>query len=106
MSQKKENHGFTCEWCGARVLPVTNGSYRNHCPQCLFSKHVDCEPGDRRNTCQGLMKPIDLIYKAKKGYQLVHECVRCGATRANKVAVDTIQPDDLIGWLRCNERSR
>lgn len=103
MSRHRENQGFVCEHCGADVAPLTNGSYRNHCPVCLYSKHVDETPGDRRSACHGLMRPVDLVYKRKKGYQLVHECMRCGAVRVNKVAVDTIQPDDLATWVR--ERS-
>lgn len=82
------------------MQPISNGSYRNHCPHCLYSKHVDCLPGDRQNACHGLMKPIGLIYKSKKGYQLVHECLRCGVRRVNRVAVDTVQPDELIEWLQ------
>lgn len=99
MSRELENCGFRCENCGADVKPLSNGSYRNHCPYCLYSKHVDRVPGDRRHDCHGLMKPVDLIYNSKKGYQLVHECLRCGERRVNKVAVDTVQPDDVIGWL-------
>ncbi len=99
MSRREENAGFVCEHCGARVVPLTNGSYRNHCPSCLYSKHVDEAPGDRRSTCHGLMRPIGLVYKRKKGYQIVHQCLKCGVIRVNKVAVDTVQPDDLVRWV-------
>jgi hypothetical protein len=47
MSKKIENTGFVCEHCRKRVLPLTNGCYRNHCPFCL-SKHLDEHPGDRK----------------------------------------------------------
>lgn len=104
MSQKRENLGFDCENCGERVEPVSNGSYRNHCPRCLYSKHVDLRPGDRRSDCRGLMKPVDLVHRSGKGYQLVHQCLTCGERKANKVAVDTVQPDDLIGWLQLVQR--
>jgi hypothetical protein len=57
MSRSTENTGFRCEHCQQMVQPVTNGSYRNHCPFCLHSKHVDIMPGDRRNPgCQGRNK--------------------------------------------------
>src|SRR4051794_2073561 len=49
MSRSTENSSFCCEHCQQLVLPVTNGSYRNHCPFCLRSKHVDILPGDRSN---------------------------------------------------------
>jgi hypothetical protein len=47
ISRTAQNQGFTCENCGASVAPLSNGSYRNHCPACLLSKHVDILPGDR-----------------------------------------------------------
>ena len=77
------------------VVPHTGGSYRNHCPLCLFSKHVDLKPGDRANPCRGLMAATGLDCYAGKGFQVVHECLSCGATRVNKVAQDTGQPDEI-----------
>ena len=76
-------------------MPLSNGSYRNHCPFCLYSKHVDTLPGDRRETCGGLMMPVGIRYCARKGYQIVHRCLACGAERSNKAATDTVQPDDM-----------
>jgi DNA-directed RNA polymerase subunit RPC12/RpoP len=95
MSRKNENTGFTCANCGKTVLPLDNGSYRNHCPFCLYSKHVDILPGDRRENCGGLMEPVNLRYKPGKGWQILHRCVRCGAERVNKVAAGTVQPDNI-----------
>jgi hypothetical protein len=95
VSRKSENSAFTCGHCGLEVLPVTNGSYRNHCPFCLHSKHVDVFPGDRMSECGGLMKPVGLRFKSGKGFQIVHECPRCGETSVNKVAQDTVQPDAI-----------
>ncbi len=54
--------------------------------------HLDLKsPGDRASTCGGLMKPVAWDYKGKKGWMLVHECIKCGAQTKNKVAED----DDL-----------
>ncbi|HYG57356.1 MAG TPA: RNHCP domain-containing protein [Symbiobacteriaceae bacterium] len=89
------NAGFTCEYCGAAVPPVTNGSYRNHCPFCLHSKHVDEAPGDRSAGCKGLMVPIALTHNGRKGYQVVHRCMACGAVRRNRVVESGLAPDDL-----------
>lgn len=100
MSRQKENTGFICENCQREVQPLTNGSYRNHCPFCLYSKHVDHKPGDRLNTCKGLMEPIDVIYHSKKGYQLVHQCLGCGIISKNKVAENTVQADEYISFLK------
>jgi len=95
MARDDENRGFNCINCGAVVTPLTNGSYRNHCPVCLCSVHVDVRPGDRANCCGGIMRPVGLAYRRKKGWQIVHRCAHCGAMGANRVAEDTVQPDDL-----------
>ncbi len=96
MSKKnKENSGFTCEHCKRDVLPLTNGSYRNHCPFCLCSKHVDFRPGDRLNDCQGIMDPVGITYKSGKGFQIIHSCEKCKKSTVNKVAEHTVQPDTI-----------
>ena len=96
----KENDGFICENCGQRVLPLTNGSYRNHCPYCLYSKHVDRVPGDRLSNCKGLMKPTGLKYKSGKGYQLIHKCLECESKKVNIIAENTVQPDSFDEILK------
>ena len=98
--RKLENTSFQCEKCGANVEPLTNGSFRNHCPFCLYSKHMDNSPGDRASDCRGLMKPVGLDYSSKKGYQLIHCCVECNKMIKNKVALDTEQEDQLIYFMK------
>lgn len=100
MSRDSENTGFICEHCGKRVELLDNGSYRNHCPFCLYSKHVDDAPGDRASTCGGLMEPVGYKFNSKKGYQIVHRCQKCGKVMLNKVATACRQPDDLDRILR------
>jgi len=88
------NEGFVCAHCGTEVLPLSDGGYRNHCPVCLYSRHVDHVPGDRSETCGGPMKPIEVEIRARKGYVLVHRCTKCGIIRRNKAALsDPRQPD-------------
>ena len=83
---------FICEHCGATVEPLDRGSYRNHCPRCLYSKHVDKEgPGDRASLCGGLMEPVGVEHQAKKGWMIVHQCIACGKKITNKRA-----PDDAV----------
>jgi hypothetical protein len=103
MSRKAENTGFHCLQCGVEVVPVTNGSYRNHCPICLYSRHVDVMPGDRKNKCGGLMRPVGVRYHTKKGYQIVHRCVKCSAEQVTRAAQDTEQPDDLERLIQLME---
>ena len=50
---------FICEYCGKEVKKLKYTA-RDHCPFCLFSKHVDINPGDRRNLCKGLLQPIGI----------------------------------------------
>jgi hypothetical protein len=77
------------------VAPLSNGSYRNHCPRCLWSKHLDVEPGDRAAACRGLMRPQRIDHRAGKGLVVVHVCVACGFTRPNRIADDPAQGDDI-----------
>ena len=110
MSRAEEDNGFICENCGQVVLPIVNGSYRNHCPFCLFSKHMDITPGDRRSLCKGLMRPTGIQFKSGKGCQVMHVCLKCGVRRVNRIADGAVQPDDidqLIGLAASvNEGSR
>jgi len=84
MSSKfqRRKEDFTCQRCG---FSVQGSGYTNHCPQCLWSKHVDVHPGDRKESCQGLMEPIAI--KIQQGeYRILHRCTRCGVERWNKAA--------------------
>ncbi|GAA4900308.1 RNHCP domain-containing protein [Stackebrandtia albiflava] len=100
MSRRDENTGFDCLHCGARIRPVSNGGYRNHCPFCLCSRHVDDRPGDRAADCGGVMDPIRLRDKPGKGLQIEFRCRVCGTVSVNRIARDTVQPDDLLAILR------
>ena len=51
---------FICLNCG---LNATGNGYTDHCPKCLFGRHVDVMPGDRSEQCHGLMKPMHSVYK-------------------------------------------
>lgn len=79
---KRNIENFICEHCGVEV--VGNG-YTNHCPKCLWSKHVDIHPGDREAECKGMMKPTST--EGKEGeWVIVHTCEKCGYQKRNKVA--------------------
>ena len=83
------DEAFICLNCGREVLPL-GYTARDHCPFCLYSKHVDIFPGDRQNTCQGTLKPIDLE-KFKDSYKIIYQCAKCGEIHKNIMARD----DDL-----------
>ena len=100
---KKNDAGFVCASCGKEVMPLGYTS-RNHCPFCLCSLHVDINPGDRANECRGILRPIQTLPDAKKGFIIIHRCDRCGAVVRNKAAIDSKnQPDDtdLLIKLTC-----
>ena len=77
MSRKRKTQISLVKTVVQTMKAVTNGSYRNHCPFCLYSKHLDNTPGDSNSLCKGLMKPLDLEYSNKKGYQIIHQCLQC-----------------------------
>ena len=78
--RNKEN--FVCEKCG---FEVEGNGYTNHCPNCLWSKHVDVNPGDRKANCGGMMEPVEAEFKAKE-YSIWHKCLKCGLKKKNKVS--------------------
>ncbi len=92
MSFKKVIENFVCEHCGVSV--IGNG-YTNHCPKCLYSKHVDVNPGDRAATCGGMMKPIAIEGSTGAGYSIRQKCEKCGFTRRNGVSPDD-DPDAVV----------
>ena len=77
---------FICEVCHQKVEPH-KVSARDHCPYCLCSKHVDINPGDRQNKCQGILRPIG-IDKYKDTYKIVYKCDKCHETHRNIMAID------------------
>lgn len=77
---------FICENCDKKVSKLEY-SARDHCPYCLYSKHVDINPGDRNNDCKGLLEPIG-IEKFKNTYKIIYKCKKCNELHKNIVAND------------------
>ncbi len=88
---KRVIEDFTCQNCNTQV---TGDGYTNHCPNCLWSKHVDIEPGDREANCGGLMEP-QKIETDGTGFKVTHLCTKCGHTKSNKCAKQD-QVDELL----------
>ena len=90
---------FICLNCGYKVSKL-NYTARDHCPNCLYSRHVDIMPGDRMNECCGLMKPIGIsfkdmhyrkdigIKKYKNTYKIIYKCLKCNQIHKNIMADD------------------
>jgi len=75
----KIDESFVCENCG---------------------RHVDVNPGDRKETCHGDLEPIGIELNPKKGYVIIFKCKKCGMIRKNKAAKDDNM--DLIIKLSAN----
>ncbi len=106
---------FKCENCGFDVKMDGNigTKNRNHCPNCLYSKHVDeRKPGDREASCGGVMLPVDIDFKKEKKdkygnkkvgeVMIVHECKKCKKTSKNRVAGDD-NNEKVIGICKNKE---
>jgi len=90
MSHKsRADSSFRCVVCHWQVDAVAFGtSHRNHCPRCLWSRHLDDEPGDRRCACRSPMEPIAIEVRKDGEWSLVHRCTGCNAIRTNRIAGD------------------
>lgn len=65
---------FECEHCGEKVV---GDGYTDHCPKCLWGKHVDDQiPGDRASQCKSLMEPVETSYE-KGDFRIHHMCTKC-----------------------------
>ncbi len=92
---------FRCVQCKQSVSTGREASgvnNRNHCPWCLYSRHVDLKtPGDRLADCHSKMTSIGLTLKHTpkkygRSYQgelmLIHRCLGCGKISINRIAGD------------------
>ena len=82
----KLDEEFICEKCKQKIEKL-NYTTRDHCNNCLYSKHVDINPGDRQNQCKGLLKPIG-IEKFKNTYKIIYRCEKCKQIHKNIMAND------------------
>ena len=87
----KRVENFACAHCGADVL---GNGYTNHCPKCLWSKHVDNNPGDRASDCGGMMRPIS-VKPDGAGFIITHKCEKCGKI-INQRASESDDMDAII----------
>jgi hypothetical protein len=81
---------FTCGHCKRFVgLLPSGGRQRNHCPFCLYSRHVDeRRPGDRASACKSLMAPIGAFQRPNGEHCIVHKCLGCDFERFNRIGAD------------------
>jgi len=102
------NRDFTCAHCGNFIptgIMAAGVNNRNHCPYCLWSRHLDLfQAGDRMAACKASMQPIGLTLKrGRKKYisatrgelMLVHLCSECSKISINRIAADDV-PEAIL----------
>jgi hypothetical protein len=102
------NSDFKCLHCRSYVSSsalLAGVQNRNHCPYCLWSRHLDLfQAGDRLAACKAPMRPLGLALKHSRNkyaaaangeLMLVHLCVDCGRVSINRVAADDV-PEAIL----------
>ena len=97
MSKKFQRRieNFVCEKCGA---DIHGNGYTDHCPNCLWGKHVDVHPGDRMSHCGGRLKPIRVELDHGKNI-IMYRCEKCG----HKFRVKSTENDNFEALLKINK---
>ncbi|MEM9083763.1 MAG: RNHCP domain-containing protein [Planctomycetota bacterium] len=100
-NRRHEDGDFTCIHCKCHVEASSWGTRnRNHCPVCLWSRHVDDHIGDRASDCRAPMEPISVAAKADGEWVIVHRCTGCQQLRINRIAGDDAERALLALALR------
>lgn len=86
---------FICSQCGAKIKGT---GYTDHCPRCLWSSHVDINPGDRQASCGGAMEPIGVEIKGG-GKIIYYQCKKCSFKHRVKAA----DSDNLEAIIKLTE---
>ena len=102
------NADFKCLHCRGYVSSaemLAGVGNRNHCPYCLWSRHLDLfEAGDRLAACKAPMRPVGLTLKRSRNkyasavsgeLMLVHLCTECDRISINRIAADDV-PEMII----------
>lgn len=95
---QKKVENFVCGNCNKEVI---GDGFTNHCPECFFSRHVDIFPGDRLESCGGLMEPSDIEVSKGGKYVITHRCKKCSSESKDKFRVKT---DNFDGFLKVVEK--
>ncbi|MDQ2905490.1 MAG: RNHCP domain-containing protein [Chloroflexota bacterium] len=87
--RRSSDEVFKCRHCRRFIGPLPcGGQHRNHCPFCLYSRHVDERSGDRQSSCGSRMQPIGSFQRPNGEHVLVHRCLGCDFERFNRIAAD------------------
>ncbi|WP_055481627.1 RNHCP domain-containing protein [Sphaerimonospora mesophila] len=83
---------FGCVRCGLTVTALDpGGARRNHCPRCLYSRHVRDGVEGGPSECRSGMAPISIAVLRNGDWELIHHCTRCGELTSNPICDDDNQ---------------
>jgi len=69
------DEAFRCGHC-QKSVPIGGVMIRDHCPFCLWGRHLDNIPGDRASNCGGLMKPLHFSFAGDTRW-IHYSCTQC-----------------------------
>jgi hypothetical protein len=93
----ERKRAFRCGHCRLDVpIRAIGTAHRNHCPNCLWSRHLDVAPGDRAAECGSMMEPIAITVRGDGEWVLVHRCAGCDELGLNRTSGD----DNPLALLR------
>ena len=117
-STRQSEQLFRCLHCGLDITCnsiISGVQNRNHCPCCLWSRHVDLRvAGDRLSPCRSAMRPVGLTTKQSQNkyardrdgeLMIIHQCTRCEKLSINRIAADDSTNDLLELFERSCEPS-
>ena len=89
-ARHRADGSFRCRHCRLDVsLDAPGTAHRNHCPACLWSRHLDgARPGDRAADCGATMEPLAIAVRRDGEWLIVHRCTACDAIDLNRIAGD------------------
>ena len=90
---QKVKENFICQNCNKKN---TGDGFTNHCSECFFSKHVDIFPGDRLESCHGMMEPFDIETSKGGRHIIIHKCQKCKGLSRDKFRESVDNFDSFI----------
>lgn len=88
INDKLNKQRYKCPNCGWESDENQLDDPWDHCPNRLYSVHLDNRPGDRASGCHGRMEPIGVWVRKSGEWAVIHRCKSCGKIHANRVAAD------------------
>ena len=99
---RRRTGSFRCVHCRLDVSEdAPRTAHRNHCPTCLWSRHVDDDkPGDRDADCGSQMEPIGITVRAVKLYAELEKSAKTklDQNRHSRASIVTLCTKRITGY--------